>query len=654
MNTTSIRFGSFALAGSFAALAMAGGAMPASAATADAGQCVTTPSSTKLVNHDALWRTDTTTVTGKDAIKHAEQRWSREVPAVKEVSFNAVKYEREIPGNEEISYERWLNKYFSAGNKEESHREYRFSHENQGREATFKQEQQFTRTASGPDKTHQAFKYQQSEQQFRFRNRVERPDNTVERKFIKGYDFVAGGTTRVGNQTVAGHWVQSAGWHAIPDSIINVVWGTGGVPPQYLGGNEANPKGNVNLTTYGGPNVNSPYYASLVTIDGGFTDWGPWSNWTTTNPGGDTATRDTDTQTITTPYKGGEWTTDTPGAPWVKVDEKTVTEPGTGAPITQYLKADGTPTTNPAEAGWFKEASFAGWTQFGASKSVPDLSYIAPFTEYLKADGTATPNEGEAGWFKESAIAGWNQFGASKKVVTVEFKASQTFYLTKDAQGNLGQTEDKSKASFFSDKDAAVDPKWVKIDIEKVIEEGDEATPDRTVYLTQDAQGVFGESEEAEDADWIKSDTVVDLAIWQQMVDEHGDPLTKKFTSVHAVKAYTEYYVTGGEPTRELGESNWTKDKPVGWSFVDLREKEYVKAVPPTVVSVEVPVKAAWTETVLIPAKSGDCVLASTGANDPFGAGGLGLLGFGIVGTGLVLLAAAGLTARHRKEVEAN
>ena len=776
MKNLPIRIGAIVTVAGVAALTFVGGVAPASAATAATAQCVIEPFHTNVVHHDDMWRIDTTTVPGKDAVVYDEQRWSKLVPAVEEVSFNETKYERVIPGNEEVSHMQWLYKWFVPGNKEESHKEYRYFHkvpavaeishleqkfsrtvegvkevshkeyrftrENPGKAETFHQEQQFTRNIPGQaEKSHQEYKYQQSVTQYRFRDRVERPDNTVERKFIKGYDFVDGGTTRVGNKTVAGHWVVSAGWHSIPDSIINVVWGSGGVPPQYLGGSETNPKGNVNLSTYGGPNVNSPYYASLVTIDGGYTDYGPWSDWTTTNPGADTATRDAESQTIVTPYKGGAWTTDTPGAPWVKVDEKKTIDVPAVTARTEYLKADGTASTNSADAGWFQQTSFDSWTKFGASKTVSNNDYVAPFVEFRKADGTpttdvaqaaytpessfpgwnqygtpkvvvtveATPdykeyrtadgsaslneadaalfeetsfpgwvkfgesekvvvkeavagfteflkedgttslNSADAGWFEEESFPEWERFGDSKTEVTQEATPDQTFYLTKDAQGNLGQTTVKSEASLFTNDDAAVDSKWVKIDEEKKVTQ--EATEDKTVYLTQTDEGVFGESEDIDDATWIsEEDTTVDLAIWQQMVDKHGDPLVNKHITTEAEPGYTVFFNPTGEPTRELGESNWTKMTPEGWKFVDSRTVEETKAIPPLVNEVKVLDKAAYDEKIDVAAKYGPCAsqsLASTGGEIPWGPAGFAAVAIAL-GLGLAI------RARHRKVGPAN
>ncbi len=186
--------------------------------------------------------------------------------------------------------------------------------------------------------------------EWRYQTRVQRPDNTVERKFVEGYDFVAGGSVTFNDstghsQTVSGHWVVSAGWHQIPDSVINAYWGSGGITASLLGGSEANPKGPVPLSVYGGPNVNVSYYASQVTISGGYTDWGPFSDWSTTDPGSSTLILNVesrvviDTQGVTggTYYylTGGgtsstltnaNWTTDTPAAPWTLIDTRKVVD----------------------------------------------------------------------------------------------------------------------------------------------------------------------------------------------------------------------------------------------------------------------------------------------------------------------------------------
>jgi len=657
LNSFSKRIGASVVLGAvFSATFVGLAAAPASAATGT-DQCITIPSHVVTTNVADRYGINTTKVPGKDAVTALEQRWTQTVPAVNEVSVLQKKYVRVIPGNEEIAHQQWLYKWYSPGVQEVARLVYRYSHMNPGKAATSYTVQQFSRTVTTPDKSHQEFKYQKSETQYRFRDRVERPDNTVERKFVLGYDFVAGGTTRVNGKTIAGQWIESPGWHQLPDVITNAVWGTGGVPANLLGGSEAKPKGDVPLSTYGGPNIAVKYYASLITIDGGYTDYGPWSDWTTTNPGTDTATRDADTKTVVTPYKDGAWTTDTPGAPWVKTAEQSVTEPGTGTPKTEYLAQDGTATSDPTKAGTFKQLSFPGWNQYGPSVTKSNNDAIAPFREYLGENSTVTTDDEKAAWIPEESVAGWDRFGAPKKDITVTGQASRTAYLTKDAQGNLGETEVKSEASYFTAKDAPVDPKWVKIDEVKVVEPGDEKTPDKPVYLTQTADGVLGESEDIDDATWISVDNAaVDLTIWNQMVDEHGDPLEHKLTTTEGVLAYPVYFNPKGEPTRTLTDANWTELTPAGWNFVDKRITEKEKAVLPTVIEVSYLADAANVESTTVPAKYGPCALASTGINNPMAPGGVGFNGMSILLAGGLLVGTNVLLrrrARHRKAGEA-
>ncbi|WP_284253939.1 hypothetical protein [Pseudolysinimonas kribbensis] len=206
--------------------------------------------------------------------------------------------------------------------------------------------------------SHQEYRYDQVvpakaetfHTEYRFHTRVHRPDNTVERKFVKGYDFVDGGTVTFRDQnnhsqTVSGHWVKSDGWHQIPDSVINAYWGAGGITQSLLGGSEDHPKGMVPLSVYGGPNVSVSYYASEETITGGYTDYGPWSDWSTTNPGASTDTMEVQSEQVsnhdgTTEYTlyyvhghspstdvdAATWETAAPGAPWAQFDERKVVD----------------------------------------------------------------------------------------------------------------------------------------------------------------------------------------------------------------------------------------------------------------------------------------------------------------------------------------
>jgi len=659
-----IRIGAVVTVAGVAALTLVGAAAPANAATGPATQCIIEPFHTNVVHHDDLWRIDTTTVPGKDAVVYDEQRWSKAVPAIKEVSVLETKYERVIPGNEEVSHMQWLYKWFVPAVKEESHKEYRFFKLNNGQAATSYQVQQFYRNIPAQaEKSHQEFKYQQVTKNSHAENKYKKTIKvyTVEHKKIqipaqgKDHDKLVAWLTNIGAANLGNNWWQ------LPDATVAAA----GINPFNVA-----QSGNVNTSAYGGPAVTVSYQITgIETYDqppaGSFVSLGNQTVyytggttfslvannaiWTKDTPAGYSSfasrtVNDPDTVTL---YKGGAWTPDVLGAPWVKTDEKKVVLPGDEAVAarTEYLKADGTPTINPAEAGKFKEKSFPGWNQYGPSVTVPDKEYIAPFNEYLKADGTTSPNEVDAAWLTTPVVAGYEQFGASKVEITVKAEPSHTFYLTKDAQGNLGRTEVKSEASLFTKDDAAVDPKWVKIDEEKIVNPGDEATPDKTVYLTQTDAGVFGESEDIDDATWIPVATAIDLTIWQQMVDEHGDPLVNKHVTTKAEDGYTVFFNPTGEPTRELGEKNWTKMTPEGWTFVDSRTVEETKAVPPLVNQVKVLDKGAYDENVNVAAKYGPCasgVLASTGGELPWG----GLL---FATTALTLGLGLAIRARHRK-----
>ncbi|WP_325573706.1 class F sortase [Nocardioides sp.] len=163
---------------------------------------------------------------------------------------------------------------------------------------------------------------------------------TEEIKSILGWDFVDGGTTSVAGQTVAGHWAagDAGTWYVIPAVIINIVWGPSGVPPSVLG------TGTVSLSAYGGPHVVVHYDAHQVTTDDGYTAWGPWSGWSTDDPGADTDTQQAQSRTVvvtpavpdqtiyyvpntwdSTTLTDANWTTDILPAPWYVVDQRTVT-----------------------------------------------------------------------------------------------------------------------------------------------------------------------------------------------------------------------------------------------------------------------------------------------------------------------------------------
>ncbi len=216
-------------------------------------------------------------------------------------------------------------------------------------------------------------------------------------------------------------------------------------------------------------------------------------------------------------------------------------------------------TTKESEADWLPKASYEGWTKYD-SRERETKPYIAPFIEY-KTDGGVTTDASKADWFKQASFEGWSRYGEPKKVVTQEASLDVTYWL---------------------------------------------------VYK----DGMFSKTTDVNQASWV--DTKVKVKDFWKRYGEERTVIDREF-----VPGYTEYYVPGGEPTRELGESNWTTDKPEGWDFVDKAFHETKAAVPPKTVYDTVVVKNAWVEVVTIPASYTECndrgAGADTGGNDPAG-----------------------------------
>ena len=575
-----------------------GMALPASAATADFsgvgkepaknadGQCLVTPSWLGTITHLPVTHKEKRVTPGTDAVTHDESRWSRQTPGTDAVTHVEGQYFRDIPGTDAVTHDQWMymmdipgleevwhfmyqfsrtnpgqaevshqlqrltrtnpgkeavtheERQFSRTNpgvEEQSHQEYRFSRTNPGQEQKSHSLQQLERTIPGQtEKSHQEFKYEKQETQYQYRTRVKRPDNTVERKFIKGYDFVSGGSVKINGHTIPGHWVKSSGWHQIPDVVINAYWGSGGVPSSYLGGSEARPKGNVSLTAYAGPNVSVPYYASLESAPGGYTDWSGWSDWTTTNPGADSDTRDVQSRTVTIAYNNGDWTTDAKPNGYTQVDARKVIDRQATPSRTEYLAQDESVTTDESQAGWFPLGDRSGWTQHGTTKEVVDQEYVAPFTEYRAQDGSATTDEAQAAWFSATSFTGWGRFGDSKTVVDRAGVAPFEEYLAQDGSASLNPAD----AGWFSDttKDG-----WLQFGQAKTVT--DEATiAPFSEYLAQD-ESVTTESDEA---GWFPLQVHAD---WQRFGD------VETIVTQVEIQPFTEYRAQDGSATTDPTEA---------------------------------------------------------------------------------------------------
>jgi LPXTG-motif cell wall-anchored protein len=226
--------------------------------------------------------------------------------------------------------------------------------------------------------SHQEYQYKKiipgTQETFRTEYRFQTRTKTfgwVEHKFIYSrWDFVDGGQTTVNGKVVSGHW-QSTGsqafWHAIPDSVINAVWGSGGIPDNVLGGSQEHPAGSVPLTAYGAPRGagSAQYYASKVQESTGYTDWGPWSDWSAANPGPSNDTRNVESRRTS----NNDSTPDT-----------TVYYVENGEPTTSLTDANWT-TITPAPEGWTFEDKRSVVTTLGEDAYDEDVYGDCPAPE---------------------------------------------------------------------------------------------------------------------------------------------------------------------------------------------------------------------------------------------------------------------------------
>lgn len=228
--------------------------------------------------------------------------------------------------------------------------------------------------------SHQEYRYKQvtpgedevSHTEYRFRTRTV-TSSEKERKFIYStWSFVDGGTTTINGKTVSGHWQNLGGspfWHEIAESVINAYWTNGNIDDSLLGGSEANPKGTVPLSVYGAPGgAGSPqYYAFKESSPSGYTDWGPWSGWSTTDPGAETETK--------------------------QVESKKVVDSASTPDVTVYYVKNGTPSDDLTDANWTDETlQEVGepWTLVDERKVV-DRQYKPGWTEPVYGDCVIVP-----------------------------------------------------------------------------------------------------------------------------------------------------------------------------------------------------------------------------------------------------------------------
>lgn len=576
MNNSPKKILSVATIGTLAAIGIFGAAGPASAADPaknSQGQCLATPSGWNLTNHAATFRDNTIVTPGTAADVRKDMRWSREVPGVAAVVNDYTQYQRVYPKVDAV--EQWKFRNFVPGQKEIVQEQGQFSRTNPGQG-----EQTYLEYKYSKPSTILETKYKKADVKLKY----------TYIKYVKGVVQVKQGKNWVDTGTAFDYEV----YPGMPPQTSfenKPVLETGGHNAVLSEWNEGGRQYRKVTTNYQYQNTNAPTEVPTGTFTYEYFATNPGSPWVSTG-----ITREVPGPTIL--YKDGAWTTDTPGSPWVKVDQRS--------------------TNNP--------------------------DYVAPFTEYRAQDGSATTDVNNAGWFPETSFDGWTSYGQRKPVVTQEYIADQTFYLTRDTQGNLGQSTNEADASWFTSNDG-VDPKWVEFGrVTKT-----EGTPERTVFLTESDEGVIGETDDVEKASWVRADnTYVDLTIWQQRVDKFGDPILVEFTEKEAIPSYIEYYNPNGAPTRTLTDTNWTTDQPKGWNLVDKRDFEIKKATPPVTTVTSVLDKGAWTEKKAVPATYEACELAETGS-DPAGLATLGgLLALG----GAAAIVVARKRGRHLAEPE--
>ena len=580
-----------------------GGFAPASAATAatgtdpaknDKGQCLAEPSRSTVIHHAAITHLDTVTTPGEEAIVELQQRWSREVPEVTEESIKETYFYRDI----EAVAARWQFFDMIPEQLEVSHQERQFSRTNPGQTQTFTDFYKYNQVIPAQSGTKE-FNWKISVDDYKVKYQYQ--------KQVKGVVQIKkpyGGWENTGT-TFDWEWYSSPSYQwSFDDKAVLESGGHNSVQAEWT----------ENGRQYRKVTQTYQYAKNGVTQ-----------------------------QVKTGSHWEYQWGVNSPGNGWVKTGEERWLAGQEPKPERTIFYQDG---------AWVTGNPGAPWTQYD-HKSEGNDDAIAPFTEYRAADGSPTTDVNNAGWFKEESFEGWSQYGQPKTVVTQEYEAAHTVYLTRDAQGNLVITKNEAEAGWFTEADAIDQETWSKFN-----EEAGSAA--RTVYLTQIAQGVLGETDNPEDASWLLvDDPNVDRTVWMQALNEDGQPYYRVTVIREYEPGYTEYYVPGGEPTRELGESNWTSDEPEAWTFVDEREDTIKEAVPPTTTLVTVTDKEAWSENKFVPATYEACALANTGGDGgPFDLGSPAnialMLGGGLALGGTMLLAARhGATRRDLRNASA-
>ena len=452
---------------------------PAQADESEPQQCVATTKKTEVVHHDA--------------VTHAESRWKKEIPEVTELSHLEYRFFRDIPKEDAVT-----------------HTEYQFTRTNPGHAETFFEEFKYMKVVPATDGVKEC----------QYKKWVK--DYVTEYQYAK-YTQTKTRTSEVwanfSPDDKNGVYVGPPSWptdpdgtwhihgdipngHAGPDGVYKTGSGNGDWFYRHGAGSWSDfgpwtlwsPLSHVSWENFNQPSIGGVSFHGEGSDNG--IDWyrqwqvrntgetrqvergGHWEyQWFTSDPGaGWTKFGDCRWKVEPIPehvvfYKDGAWTTDTPGAPWVKIDERSVSNNDYVAPFTEYRKADGSASKDAADAAWFAESAFDGWTVFN-TKTVIDKPEVPGYREYKTTAGTTLVLD-EADWFMQATFEGWTVLD-SKKVVTREFVPGYTVYYVEGGE----PTRELGEVNWTTKNPGAP---WVLVD-ERIVT--DKAAYDTTVVKT--------------------------------------------------------------------------------------------------------------------------------------------------------------------------
>lgn len=379
--------------------------------------------------------------------------------------------------------------------------------------------QKYERTVPGKQATtHEEYTYSKTQRTYQSTE----GSWTVEHKDVYGEQFVAGGSTTYNGVTLAGHWVLASGWYQVPDAFVAAA----GINPLTVA-----KTGEVMRGTYG-LLQNAQYEITSIEVYG--TDPGQqfeqhqtttvyWNGSAWVTGSGNAAYVDTapaggaafgNPKTVL--YDNGAWTTDTPGAPWVKTGERTVSNNDGTPATTEYATNEaGAASSNPADAALLlTPPAGSGWVADGA-----------PVKVYEAQDGSITTDKASEGWFESATPpAGFTVDGTD-----TEQSKNGDVYAHENSDDTVSETTDLSQASYFDENDLTA------LEADKWSPFGDTITT--TSYLTSNGDGTYSWTTDASKATPIDEDTTsvtvtgegsVTLSSLAKVTDSNGNVVVTK------------------------------------------------------------------------------------------------------------------------------